>query len=178
MSHYNADHAMRVQTYLVTLTDIVFALSLSASTCVYERFSFFRRRAVERCTHPQPYVPSQCRSRGAPLFPAPCGELAICTALLARHSVPEVKLVSEVLTKLCSWQTPLTHLARDWFCCCLNGILFRPCRITTEPFIRWLRAALLALDAPVFCHPIAPIHGPEICSGERPAALLALFARL
>ena len=121
----------------------------------------------------------QCRSLDALSFRATLGVLALRAALLTSQWLPQIESTScSVRTELRSWQSPLASLASDRSCSCLTGILLVPCHITTEPFLWRLRAALLALDAPFLVCAMTPIHRPKMRTGERPAALAALFARL
>ena len=99
----------------------------------------------------------QCRSLDALSFRATLGVLALRAALLTSQWLPQIESIScSVRTELCSWQSLLASLASDRSCSCFIGSLRVPCHITTEPFLWRLRAALLALDAPVLvCVPKA-----------------------
>ena len=165
-----------VQTYLVTLSHIVFALSAFR---VRARALLFFLASCGKTHSSRTAIRMQCRSLDALSFRATLGVLALRAALLTSLWLPQIESTScSVRTELRSWQGPLASLASDRSCSCLNGTLLVPCHITTEPFLWRMRAALLAYHAFVLTRAMAPILMPEMRTGKRQAALLARFARL
>ena len=153
-----------VQTYLVTLSHIVFALSaFRVRACALLFFS----ASCGKTHSSRNQNRMQCRSLDALSFRATLGVLALRAALLTSQWLPRIESTScSVRTELRSWQSPLASLASDRSCSCLTGISLVPCHITTEPFLWRLRAALLALDAPVLGCAMTPISRPKICTGK------------
>ena len=148
-----------MQTYPVTLSHIVFALS---AFHVRARALLFLSASCGK-THPsRTAIRMQRRSLDAPLFPATRGELALRAALVASQRLPEIECTSfSIRTELRSWQSPLAYLARDRSCRCLDGSLLVLCHITREPFLAWCRTALLAHDLQVRFCVVPPILRPE-----------------
>ena len=151
-----------VQTYLVTLSHIVFALS---AFHVRARALLFSSASCGK-THPsRTAIRMQRRSLDALSFRARLDVLALRAALLTSLRLPEIEFTSRIIrTELRSRQSLLASLACDRLCSCFNGSLLVLCHITSEPFFWRLWAALLALH--VLTRAMTPITFPEMLSGK------------